>query len=71
MKATLPTRTKVIRTILIAMVLVLVVYLYAGSTAPAGQAPLVRLNGANLDSLKNEFNRSADSVRVLVLLSPT
>jgi hypothetical protein len=46
-------------------------YFYGGSTVPNGQQSLVRLNGANVASLKNAFNGSADSVRVLVLLSPT
>jgi hypothetical protein len=46
-------------------------YFYGGSTVPNGQQPLVRLNSANVASLKNAFNGSADSVRVLVLVSPT
>ena len=46
-------------------------YLYAGSTVPAGQQPLARLNDSNLSSLKNSFNDSANSVRVIVMLSPT
>ena len=46
-------------------------HLYGGSTPPPGQQPLVRLNGANLPALKEAFNSSASSVRVLVLLSPT
>ncbi len=54
-----------------AIVLFAVYYLYLGSTAPAGQAPLVRLDSSNIDSLKKSFNDSADSVRVMVMLSPT
>ena len=54
-----------------AIVLFVVYYLYLGSTAPAGQQPLVRLGNANIDSLKKSFNDSADSVRVIVMLSPT
>jgi len=54
-----------------AIVLFVVYYLYLGSTAPAGQQPLVRLNDSNIDSLKKSFNDSADSVRVIVMLSPT
>jgi hypothetical protein len=46
-------------------------YLYGGSTAPPGQQPLVKLNSANLTALKEAFNGSANSVRVLVMLSPT
>ena len=54
-----------------AIVLFVVYYLYLGSTAPAGQQPLVRLDNANIDALRKSFNDSADSVRVIVMLSPT
>ncbi len=46
-------------------------YLYAGSTVPGGQQPLTRLNDSNFSSLKDSFNGSANSVRVIVMLSPT
>lgn len=46
-------------------------YLYGGHQTPNGQAPLADLNAANLGELKNEFNNSQASVRLLVLLSPT
>jgi hypothetical protein len=46
-------------------------YFYWGSTVPNGQQPLVRLNVSNIGSLKNAFNESANSVRVIVMLSPT
>ena len=46
-------------------------YLYGGSTVPKGQQPLLRLNPSNVASLKEAFNASASSVRVLVLVSPT
>jgi hypothetical protein len=46
-------------------------YLYGGHQTPRGQAPLADLNAANLGELKNEFNGSHASVRMLVLLSPT
>jgi hypothetical protein len=46
-------------------------YLYGGHQTPAGQTPLADLNAANLSELKNEFNGSRESVRMLVLLSPT
>ena len=46
-------------------------YLYGGSAVPAGQQPLVRLNESNFSSLKDSFNSSANSVRVIVMLSPT
>jgi len=46
-------------------------YLYWGSTVPAGQQALVRLDNANIGSLKDAFNGSANSVRLVVMLSPT
>jgi len=46
-------------------------YLYGGHQTPSGQAPLADLNSANLSELKDEFNGSHASVRMLVLLSPT
>jgi len=54
-----------------AIVLFVVYYLYFGSTVPTGQQPLVRLDNSNIESLKKSFNDSADSVRVMVMLSPT
>ena len=57
--------------VVVAIVLSLVYYLYLGSTVPNGQQPLVRLVNSNIDSLKKSFNDSADSVRVVVMLSPT
>ena len=48
-----------------------VYYLYGGSSAPAGQQPLGRLDTSNVSSLKDAFNASAGSVRLLVLVSPT
>ena len=46
-------------------------YLYGGHQTPSGQPPLVDLNAANLNQLKDEFNASRAEVRLLVLLSPT
>jgi hypothetical protein len=54
-----------------AMLLFLFYSLYLGSTVPDGQQPIVHLNDSNVDSLKKSFNESADSVRVMVMLSPT
>jgi hypothetical protein len=54
-----------------AILLFVVYYMYLGSTVPAGQHPLVHLNDSNFDSLKKSFNESADSVRVMLMLSPT
>ncbi len=56
----------------LAGVAVLVVYyLYGGSTVPEGQQALVRLNSSNVASLQEEFNKSSNSIRLLVMLSPT
>ena len=55
----------------IAAALLAVYYFYLGSTLPNGQQPLVRLNSTNIGTLKNAFNESSDSVRVIVMLSPT
>jgi len=56
----------------LAGVAVLVVYcLYGGSTVPEGQQALVRLNRSNVASLEEEFNKSSNSIRMLVMLSPT
>lgn len=49
----------------------LVYYLYGGSAVPNGQQPLVRLTDSNFPSLKDSFNGSANSVRVIMMLSPT
>jgi hypothetical protein len=46
-------------------------YYLAGHRVPAGQPPLAELSSDSLDSLKADFNRSADGVRVVLLLSPT
>ena len=57
--------------VVIGAALLPVYYFYLGSTVPNGQQPLVRLNSANVESLKNAFNESAGSIRVIVMLSPT
>jgi hypothetical protein len=46
-------------------------YFYGGHQTPTGQTALTNLNTTNLSELKNEFNDSHASVRMLVLLSPT
>jgi hypothetical protein len=39
--------------------------------APKGQPALVHLDTGSLESLRADFNAAQDSVRVIVLLSPT
>ncbi len=46
-------------------------YYFAGHQVPPGQPPLTELTSKSLDSLKDDFNRSADGVRIVLLLSPT
>jgi hypothetical protein len=43
---------------------------FAGHQAPADEPPLADLTSDSLDSLKADFNRSADGVRIIILLSP-
>jgi len=57
--------------VVIAAGLLIVYYFYLGSRVPNGQQPLVRLNSSNIASLTNAFNQSADSIRLIVMLSPT
>jgi hypothetical protein len=42
-----------------------------GHQTPKGQAPLTNLTQDTLGKFESDFNRSADEIRVLVLLSPT
>ena len=47
-------------------------YFYAGGhAAPASQPPLAELTSQSIEALRSDFNRAADEVRVVLLLSPT
>ncbi len=46
-------------------------YFYGGHSTPQGQPPLVSLSPGDLTPIKTAFNASADSIRVVVMLSPT
>lgn len=46
-------------------------YLYQGGAVPSGQPALLSLNGSNLPRLEDAFNHSDQSVRVLLMFSPT
>jgi hypothetical protein len=46
-------------------------YFYGGHTTPKGQPPLLSFASGDLTPLKNTFNSSASSIRVVVMLSPT
>ena len=61
----------IIGSVLALILFALVYYFYLGSTVPNGQQPLVYLNSTNVTSLKDAFNSTANSVRVIVMLSPT
>ena len=39
--------------------------------APKGQPALVHLNAGSVETLRADFNAAQDSVRMIVLLSPT
>ena len=62
---------KILGLIFLAIVVGLAIYLYAGSSVPVGQLPLKRLTATNFNELQSAFNAAKDSVRVIVLLSPT
>jgi len=64
-------RTNIVLGFLAVAIFAGVFYLYGGHKTPNGQAPLADLNAANLSELKDEFNASHATVRILVLLSPT
>jgi hypothetical protein len=48
-----------------------VAVLLTGCGAREQVAPLTTLDSTSLESFQADFNRAADAVRVLVLLSPT
>ena len=45
--------------------------LYGGGQAPAGQAPLKRIDAQSITEIRDEFNAAKSDARVLLLLSPT
>ena len=57
--------------VLAAVAFLVFYYFIWGSTVPNGQQPLVHLNSSNIGSLKDAFNGSKNSVRFVVMLSPT
>jgi hypothetical protein len=63
------------KTILLVAIVLLIVggafYFYGGHSTPKGQQALTNISSDDLTSLKNAFNGSASSVRVLLMLSPT
>ena len=61
----------IVVSVLAAIAFLVFYYFYWGSTVPNGQQPLVRLNSSNVAAVKDAFNGSANSVRLVVMLSPT
>jgi hypothetical protein len=62
------------RSIVLAAVAVVVlggIYFTRTGDAPADQPSLVEVNNATLAAMRDEFNRTADKLRVILLLSPT
>ena len=49
----------------------LVWYRFAPRRVPAGQPPLVTLDANSLQSLRADFNRDANQMRLIILLAPT
>jgi hypothetical protein len=46
-------------------------YLFGGRSVPPGQPPLLTLDVSSLSTLRQDFNRDGDKVRIVALLSPT
>jgi hypothetical protein len=38
---------------------------------PPGQPDLAHISGESIDALRTDFNKAADAIRLVVLLSPT
>lgn len=64
-------RTRVIALASVLVLLLAGVYFLKSSHTPEGQPSLVEIDSPALSALQAEFNRTAHSVRVILLLSPT
>ena len=64
-------KTYIVCTVLAALLIAVVLYLYGGSQTPSGQAPLQNVTTQNVAEIKSDFNVAKGDVRVLLLLSPT
>jgi hypothetical protein len=64
-------RKTIILLIAIAIAAGALFYFYGGHSTPKGQQALVSFSSGDLTTLKSDFNGSASSVRVLLMLSPT
>jgi hypothetical protein len=54
----------------LAVLVCAILYVAMPGHAPAGQPPLIEID-SRATVLRQEFNRSSDRVRVILLLSPT
>ena len=64
-------RRIVLGTLLTVSVLALAWWQFGAHNVPAGQPPLATLNATTISALREDFNRAAGQVRIIVLLSPT
>ena len=64
-------RKYIVATVLVAVLLAAVIYLYGGGQTPSGQPPLRSVTDQTVGDLKDEFNAAEGEVRVVLLLSPT
>jgi hypothetical protein len=46
-------------------------YLWGSNHTPSGQPPLVSLNQENISQFQQRFNAEGDSMRLVLLVSPT
>lgn len=64
-------RKYIFSTVLVALVIAGVFYLYGGGQTPSGQLRLQNVTASGAGQIKSEFNAARDEARVLLLLSPT
>ncbi len=64
-------RKRIVWTVVVLAVVGIAWYFYGGHKTPQGQPPLLSFSADDLTPLKTEFNNSASSIRVVVMLSPT
>jgi hypothetical protein len=64
-------RKRILLLVVLLVVFGALYYFYGGHAVPKGQPPLVSFLAGDLTPLKTEFNASASSIRVVVMLSPT
>jgi hypothetical protein len=58
-------------TVLVALGAAFVWWQFGTRIVPPGQPPLVTLDSTSVAALRDDFNRAAGDVRIVILLSPT